>query len=280
MSCSITWFLCLDRPEGHIISEGIKTMKIQIMTLTNHRSIARMTSQHKKRFTTKKLPLSPSDLKEITTNLQSDIDAKTSFCNKWGLKINKPKTTYMVFTTAGRRSSYQKTYKLDLRIVSARDIPQERSPVFLGIKLDPKLSCKSHLEHITAKTINRTRLIRKVKSLKSHNQTSSSSPLLDHAFIPIISPIQMIAGKLQDRLVGFSIYLFGMYFFALLKMFFNHIISNSSVVIICKSYNLYLNNGYCLEYPTLWIRNNDYIFRIFLRRESHCTRSHLIKMPP
>ena len=145
-----------------------------------------------------------SDLKEITTNLQSAIDAITSFCNKWGLKINKSKTTYMVFTTAGRRSNYERTYKLELHIDNA-SVPMEPSPVFLGIKLDPKLSYKSHLEHITAKIMNRTRLIKKVKSLNLHNQTplcttifkSLVRPILDYAFVPIISPTQTIAGKLQ-----------------------------------------------------------------------------------
>jgi hypothetical protein len=37
-----------------------------------------------------------SNLKEITANLQSAIDTITSFCNKWGLKINKSKTTYVL----------------------------------------------------------------------------------------------------------------------------------------------------------------------------------------
>ena len=110
----------------------------------------------------------------------------------------------MVFTTAGRRSNYERTYKLKLHIDNA-SVPMEPSPVFLGIKLDPKLSYKSHLEHITAKIMNRTRLIKKVMSLNFHNQTSLCTtifkslvrPILDYAFVPIISPTQTIAGKLQ-----------------------------------------------------------------------------------
>ncbi len=77
--------------------------------------------------------------------------------------------------------------------------------VLLGIKLDPKLSYKQHLEHISDKIISRTRLIRKIISLKLKNSrelslivfNSQIKSLLDYAFIPTISPCQNIAGKLQ-----------------------------------------------------------------------------------
>ena len=82
--------------------------------------------------------------------------------------------------------------KLYLQVDNA-SIPIDPILAFLGIKLDPKLSYKSHLEHITAKIMNRTRQIRKVKSLKLHNQTSLCNtifkslvrPILDYAFVPI-----------------------------------------------------------------------------------------------
>lgn len=81
----------------------------------------------------------------------------------------------------------------------------EPFPTFLGIKLDPKLSYQAHLDYITPKIISRTNLIRRVKSLKLKNQTelcltifkSQIRSLLDYAFIPIISPTQNIATKLQ-----------------------------------------------------------------------------------
>ena len=149
-----------------------------------------------------------SDLKEITTKLQTAINAISEFCQKWGFTINKSKKTYTVFCTAGWRSNYSRTYKLNLHI-SNTPIPLEPFPLFLGIKLDLKLDLKlsytAHLKHVTTKIMNRINLLRKVKSLKLNNQeeicmtifNSQIRSLLDYAFIPIISPTQKIAPKLQ-----------------------------------------------------------------------------------
>ena len=109
-----------------------------------------------------------------------------------------------MFCTAGRRANYERTYKLNLHI-NGVPIPMEPFPLFLGIKLDPKLSYKAHLEHITTKIVDRTRLIRKIKGLKLKNQTELCltifktliRPILDYAFIPTISPTQQITKHLQ-----------------------------------------------------------------------------------
>ena len=143
-------------------------------------------------------------LKEITRTLQVAINSINSFCQKWGFTINKSKTTYTVFCTAGFRKNYTRTYKLNLSIANT-PIPLEPFPIFLGIKLDPKLSYQAHLEHITTKIISRTNLILRVKALKLKNQTelcltifnSQIRSVLDYAFIPIISPTQTISTKLQ-----------------------------------------------------------------------------------
>ncbi len=132
------------------------------------------------------------------------VNEINAFCSKWGLVINKSKTTYTVFTPADKRKNYERTYKLELNINNA-PIPLDPFPTFLGIKLDPKLSYKQHLEHISDKIISRTRLIRKIISLKLKNSrelslivfNSQIKSLLDYAFIPTISPCQNIAAKLQ-----------------------------------------------------------------------------------
>jgi len=147
---------------------------------------------------------SSKSLSEITKQLQKAVNAILAFCDSCGLKINKSKTTYLVFTTAGKRKNYERTYKLNLKI-GTTSIPMDPAPVFLGIKLDPKLAYTNHLEHITSKIAERTRLLRKVKSLKLPNQTelcitifnSQIRSILDYAFIPIISPTSKIANKLQ-----------------------------------------------------------------------------------
>jgi hypothetical protein len=143
-------------------------------------------------------------LREIQSNLQTTINEINTFCTKWGLAINKSKTTYTVFTPAGKRKNYERSYKLNLTINGAL-IPLDPFPTFLGIKLDPKLSYQQHLEYISGKIMSRTRLIRKIVSLKLKNSRELSlivfrsqiRSLLDYAFIPTISPCQTIAAKLQ-----------------------------------------------------------------------------------
>ena len=147
---------------------------------------------------------SSSNLKDINLNLQQAIDAIATFCHKWGLTINKSKTTYTVFCTAGKRDNYERTYKLNLHVNNS-PIPMEPYPVFLGIKLDPKLSYRAHLEHITSKIVDRIRIIRKIKSMNLKNQTalcitifkSLIRSILDYALIPSISPTQQIIKQLQ-----------------------------------------------------------------------------------
>ncbi len=145
-----------------------------------------------------------SNLKEITRNLQTAINAISSFCHKWGFSINKTKTTYTTFCSAGKRKNYERTYKLDLHVDNS-PIPLEPFPTFLGIKLDPKLTYVAHLEHISSKIVARTRLIRKVKNLNLKNQTalcttifkSQIQSIIDYAFIPLISSTQKISVKVQ-----------------------------------------------------------------------------------
>ena len=84
---------------------------------------------------------SSSTTREISSNLQTAVNQITSFCNNWGLKINKSKTTYTVFTPAGKRKNYERTYKLNVTIDNIQ-IPIEPFPTLLGIKLDPSYDCK------------------------------------------------------------------------------------------------------------------------------------------
>ena len=126
--------------------------------------------------------------------LQKAIDQIKSYCTKWGFKLNKCKTTYTVFTTAGKRSNYERTYQMKL-LIDNTQIPMEPHPLFLGIKLDPKLSYSEHLTHISQKIANRVNLIRKIKGLKLKNQVeinliiykSLIRSIIDYAFIPLIS---------------------------------------------------------------------------------------------
>jgi hypothetical protein len=111
-----------------------------------------------------------------------------------GLKINVSKTSYTVFTPAGKRKNYERTYKLNIKIKNGQ-ISINPFSTFLGIKLDLKLSYKQHLMHLSEKILSRTRLIRKITSLKLENSrdlslaifNSQIRSLIDYAFIPTLS---------------------------------------------------------------------------------------------
>jgi len=95
------------------------------------------------------------------------------------------------------------THQMKL-LIDNTQIPMEPHPLFLGIKLDPKLSYSEHQTHISHKIANRVNLIRKVKGLKLNNQVyiniiikSLVRSIIDYAFMPLISSTQRILDKVQ-----------------------------------------------------------------------------------
>ena len=90
--------------------------------------------------------------------------------------------------------------------INNTQIPMEPHTLFLGIKLDPKLSYSKHLTHISQKIANRVNLIRKLKGLMLKNQVdinliiykSLIRSIIDYAFIPLISSTQRILNKVQS----------------------------------------------------------------------------------
>ncbi len=85
------------------------------------------------------------------------------FCQSWCLSLNISKTTYTIFTTAGKRKSYEKIYSLDLK-VNNNPIRLESAPKFLGIAFDPKLSFKLHFEKVENEMQKRLNMVKIHKS--------------------------------------------------------------------------------------------------------------------
>jgi hypothetical protein len=143
-------------------------------------------------------------LKKIEKALQEAINTITNFCSKWNLKINQNKTVYTVFTTAGRRINYEKTYKLNLNINNIA-IPIEPYPTFLGHTLDPKLAFKKHLENLSTKLLSKTNIIKRIKNLKIKNKINLCTTIFnslirshfDYLFIALATSTQRIDADLQ-----------------------------------------------------------------------------------
>jgi hypothetical protein len=77
-------------------------------------------------------------LKDIQIALQSAIQIIEEFFNLWCIALNSDKTAYSIFTTAGKRKSYERLYKISLT-VNNKQIFMEHYPKLLGITVDPKV---------------------------------------------------------------------------------------------------------------------------------------------
>ena len=142
--------------------------------------------------------------KQIEAILQMAVNRIIEFCNKWGFKINETKTCYTTFTRAGQRKNYNKTYGLNIKIEN-NQIPLEPNPTFLGIKLDPKLDYKKHLELIKRKQVSKINIIRTIKGFKWTSSIrinkilykSLIRSLFDYCFVILQSGTQRIKSDLQ-----------------------------------------------------------------------------------
>ena len=127
-----------------------------------------------------------------------------SFCLKWGFKINKSKTCYTIFTTAGQRKNYMYKYAIDLEIEN-QPIPLEPNPTFLGIELDPKLKYTNHFKEVIKKASKKTNILRKIKGFKWSNSININKTLykslirslFDYCFIILNTGTQRIKKDLQ-----------------------------------------------------------------------------------
>ncbi|RMZ98211.1 hypothetical protein BpHYR1_050097 [Brachionus plicatilis] len=79
------------------------------------------------------------------------------------------KTVHTTFTTAGYRSNYKNEYNLHLTLDDS-NIPIDPYPVFLGIKIDPKLNYREHLSNIKTKLMAKVKMLQKIKAIKLKNQ--------------------------------------------------------------------------------------------------------------
>jgi hypothetical protein len=127
-----------------------------------------------------------------------------NFCQKWCLSLNKSKTIYTVFTTAGKRKSYEKIYSLKLTL-NGEQIKLEPNPKFLGINFDPKLSFDYHFKCLEKDIQKRINII---KILKSKHWPSTQEfllnfyksfirPLIDNANFPYLIANKTTKDKIQ-----------------------------------------------------------------------------------
>ena len=147
---------------------------------------------------------SATTTKKIEQALQADIYRIENFCNEWCLKINSLKTSYTIFTNAGKRKNYEKLYAIDLKYEN-KNINIDPNPQFLGIVFDPKLSFNAHTESIIPKVTSRTNILRilKGKYWKSNPKIlvklykTLIRPIFEYANFPFLSAPESTIRKIQ-----------------------------------------------------------------------------------
>ena len=102
-------------------------------------------------WTTDKYPIiAKAKLKRNLLTLQT-------YCCLWKLKINNKKTVYSIFTLSQKIA--RKT--LELKIDGER-LETEDNPVYLGVKLDCRMTLTEHLENTKRKAVKRLNIIKRL----------------------------------------------------------------------------------------------------------------------
>ena len=94
-----------------------------------------------------------SNTKHNARIIQKYTDRFQTWCDSWGFKISKTKTTAVVFTHK------QKDQDVDLKIGDSK-IQVKNSVKFLGVILDKKLSWNEHIQYVVDRCKSRINLLR------------------------------------------------------------------------------------------------------------------------
>ena len=113
-----------------------------------------------------------------TYRLQQTVNAVTEWTEKWGLTISKTKTCATLFSLSTKKET------VNLKI-NNDPIPQVDTPTFLGVKLDPRLTWKPHIEATRARAIRRLALMKKLAG----TTWGASASVLKQVYTGYVRPV-------------------------------------------------------------------------------------------
>ena len=119
------------------------------------------------------------------------------FCELWKLKINTSKTVYSIFTL----SPVHLRTTLHLK-VQGTTIQKDNNPKYLGVRLDPKLTFKTHFQDIADKVAKRLNLLKRLASTNWGTNKSTLRQLYTgyvHAVFDYSAPLQATASNTSQR---------------------------------------------------------------------------------
>ena len=119
------------------------------------------------------------------------------FCELWKLKINTSKTVYSIFTL----SPVHLRTTLHLK-VQGTTIQKDNNPKYLGVRLDPKLTFKTHFQDIADKVAKRLNLLKRLASTNWGTNKSTLRQLYTgyvRAVFDYSAPLQATASNTSQR---------------------------------------------------------------------------------
>ena len=138
-------------------------------------------------WTTEKYPiLARRKLKTALTTIGS-------YCNLWKLKLNEDKTVYTIFTRSTKPGKKIMTLKLN-----GKELKREENPIYLGVKLDTKMSMKEFMKDLKKAAQKRLNLVKRLAGTTWGTEKRTLRQLYIgyiRAKLDYCSPIQTVANK-------------------------------------------------------------------------------------
>ena len=101
--------------------------------------------------------LSHRSWETIEAGLTADMGILSTYLKNWRLKLSVAKTMSSAFHLNNREASHELNIKVNNNILQFQG-----TPTYLGVKLDRTLTYRQHLENLSAKTMYRVALIRRL----------------------------------------------------------------------------------------------------------------------
>ena len=116
--------------------------------------------------------------------IQEGVTRIKKWTEDWGLELNRVKSVATVFSLSTAKD------KVHLKL-GETTLPQTDAPTFLGVKLDSRLTWKSHIEETGARAIKRLAIMRKL----SGTSWGSSSRILKTVYTATVRPVMEYASS-------------------------------------------------------------------------------------
>ena len=110
--------------------------------------------------------------------LQSTLNNLFAWSNSWGLKINRTKPTYTVFSLSPKPQKARLT-------IGGHRLQEDPNPTHLGVNFDPRLTWNVHTGQCRNKGLHRTALLKKLAG--SH--WGADNAVIRKAYVGYVRPV-------------------------------------------------------------------------------------------